>query len=199
MAGILNCCTWLGNYGSNQCEVSTPGVGACGILFCRPEVNIVTVPPDPAVPELSGVIQSITKSGLTIGRFVTVATNGAGETLLTVTGTETVNDNGGKTRNETLVGQGSLTPQDMCFLGSFLNQEVVYIAPLNNGKIGVWGHDGGLRLTEWGYALGQANDDFIGTNFTFTNSSRQLMKFIELSIDATYANYDELVVALTTT
>ena len=65
-------------------------------------------------------------------------------------------------------------------------------------KIGCWGHDGGLRLTEWGYVIGQATDDFIGTNFTFTNSSRELMKFVNLTIDGTYADYTALETALTT-
>jgi len=198
MAGLLNCCTWEGSYGSSECEVQRPGVGACGILFCLPEVTVEHIPCDAAAPTTTGLIRDVAKSGTINGRFMTVATNATGESLLTVQGTESLNDNGGVSPNETLTGQGSLTAQDFCFLKNLLGKEVCLIWPLNNGKIGVWGWNGGMRLTSRGYAIGQSSDDFIGTNFEFTNSTRDLFSFYDLTLAGTYNTYEELVTALTT-
>lgn len=197
-------CLWTDNFGGgvNGCEPQTPGVSSTVIVFCRDELDVDYVPCDPLNPTTTGRIRDLVKLAApdTVnGRFFQVATNNNGEGFLNIVGTETVNDNGGKDRNETLTGQGFLSPENQCWMEAMLNKEIIIVAEDNEGGIGVWGWNGGLRLTEWGYAIGQNAGDFKGINFTFTNGTRDLFKYIDLTLAGLYTSYEELETYLTTT
>lgn len=190
-------CDWTGNFGGSCAKPQTPGLSPCGIILCFDETETTYIECDAAVAE-SGCISDLALTGTKRGRFMTLLKNNNNEAFLQATGSESINENGGKDRNETIVGRGLMTPANECWLENMTGKTIIAIFEDNDGVTKVWGWDGGLSVTTWDYAEGQNSGDFKGLNFTMTNATRRLRKPFDFTKTGTYADLNALITYLTT-
>lgn len=166
-------CVWNANFGGSDCTPQVPGVNKTIAVICMSVVDAITyTAADDANPDTTGVITDITlTSGGNQAYTMTNLTD-----KVEVTSGESVNDNGGTDRAETVNGKGLIDTQALNFVKNYLNYDVIIVFEDNDGKLWAMGHDGGMSMTEWAAVFGLTTGDEKAVSYTFENTTRSAMQ-----------------------
>lgn len=182
-------CDWDAGAGSINCDAQTPGADRVLIPICRNKIASITVTAgDDTDPENTNIITAITLNSTEQGYPIT-----AKEDTVNLQSGESINDNGGKDRNEVITGQGTISTEYFNYLQNRLGKEVVVVACDNDGKLWAFGHSGGMTLNDWNADWGTTQGDNKAITFNFTNTSKPVA--MEIRVPDVAAFFTQLTTA----
>ena len=165
-------CIWEASFGASDCTPQVPGINKTLAVLCMNNVNTITkTAADEASPDTTGIITDVTAA---TGERAWLMTNLSYK--VEVISGESINDNGGTDRAESISGKGSITTNELNFVKNYLNYDVLIFFEDNDSRIWCMGHDGGLTLTEWSAAFGLTTGDEKAVSYTFNNTTREAMQ-----------------------
>lgn len=170
-------CTWEAVFGGISCDPQSPGANRVLAILCKADMESYSeVAADDASPDVTGIIDDITMAS---GKRAWTMTNILEK--LNIQSGESVNDNGGTDKNETVDGKGTITTNELNFVKSYLNKEVVVFFEDNDDMVWCIGYDGGCILKSWLAAWGAAAGDEKAVSYQFENTTGDVVKEVVFS------------------
>lgn len=170
-------CTWDAGAGSINCDAQTPGADRVIVPICRDKIESITVTAaDDTNPEDTNIITAITLKDGEQGYPITAKAD-----TINLQSGESINDNGGKDRNEVITGQGTISTEYFNYLQNRIGKEVVVVVCDNDEVLWAFGHSGGMKLNDWNADWGTTQGDNKAITFNFTNTSKPVAMEIRVA------------------
>ena len=153
------------------------GVESCAVVVCLDNVDsIVKTDCDSADPDSGQITAIAMQSGERAVNFF------ARDNSMSATSNEVFNvDTNIKEITETITGQALIGAAQLCWLRAYLGRSTMAFQLTKCGEVMVFGHDGGLKLTDFTVETGAQKGDFRGVNFNFNNTQNEGFAYVDIA------------------